>query len=267
VKQYLDLLNQVLCEGEWSDNRTGIRTLSVQGAMAKYDLRNGFPLLTTKKMAWKQIVGELLCFLHGYTDIRKFHEHGVTIWDANLNAPKWVENRVTEHDLGKIYGYQWRNFRGIDQLKYLLHDIHVNPTSRRLIVTAWNPMELDDMCLPPCHVLFKVNIRGEYLNLSFYQRSCDAVLGIPFNIASYALLTHILAKMTGYKPGTLVHFMDDLHIYENHIDAAREQLSREPKALPTVELSTINSLDELDDLKIELLNYTSHPAIKAEMAV
>lgn len=267
MRQYLDLLQEVAEFGEWSGNRTGVRTKGLFGKMIQHDLSDGFPLLTTKKMAWNQIKGELLSFIAGDTDVRKFRERGCTIWDANLDAEWWKAKRESEYDLGLIYGFQWRSFNGVDQLKELVETIKKDPSSRRLIVSAWNPNQIEFMCLPPCHVMFQVRITGDYLNLAWYQRSCDLFLGVPFNIASYALLTHILAEMTGYLPGTVTGFLGDVHIYENHLDQVDMQLSRNELNLPSLHLSDITTLDRLDNATIDLVNYECHPAIKAEMAV
>ena len=453
MKQYLDLLQKVAEEGQWSDNRTGIRTKGIFGAMIQHDLAEGFPLLTTKKMAWNQIKGELLAFISGTTDVREFRKRGCTVWDANLDADWWKEKRDDEFDLGLIYGSRWRawesynnlcpparplpklreglertylgvaNGKGkegsivakvwegmidrcyntnspsypdygacnvyvcdrwlefkafeedvklipnwnlkeqdprgyvldkdelgtgycyslescqwitpsensnlkstkiytvekngrkftfenptafceqhridnrnfsdlwtgnknakkrsgytlvsirdkptgyVDQLQNLIDDIKKNPTSRRLIVTAWDPNTLDRACLPPCHVMFQVKVRDGRLDLCWFQRSCDLFLGVPFNLASYALLTHILASITGYEPGVVTGFLGDVHIYENHLDQVDEQLSRTELQLPTISVGKINSINLVDNATIDLVNYVSHPAIKAEMAV
>jgi len=267
MKQYLDLLQKVAEEGQWSDNRTGIRTKGIFGTMIQHDLAEGFPLLTTKKMAWNQIKGELLAFISGTTDVREFRKRGCTVWDANLDADWWKEKRDDEFDLGLIYGYQWRNMNGVDQLANLVMDINSNPNSRRLIVSAWNPSDINFVCLPPCHVMFQVKVRDGRLDLCWFQRSCDLFLGVPFNLASYALLTHILASITGYEPGVVTGFLGDVHIYENHLDQVDEQLSRTELQLPTISVGKINSINLVDNATIDLVNYVSHPAIKAEMAV
>ena len=268
MKQYLDLLQKIKDEGIWTENRTGIRTKSMNGEIMKFDHADGFPILTTKKMAFQSIVGELLAFLSGSTDVRTFRDLGCNVWNANLDAPEWVAKRKDEFDLGCIYGKQWRDFSGVDQIKNLIDQIKNNPTSRRLIVSAWNPEELDDMCLPPCHVLFQVIIReNKFLDLLMFQRSADFFLGVPYNITSYALLQCILAKLTGYTPGIFTHFLGDLHIYENHMEQVETQLSRPPRALPFL---IINPFDNIENLTLEDFNlfcYDPWPAIKAPMAV
>ena len=268
MKQYLSLLKEIKEQGVWSENRTGIRTKSLIGVMRKYDHADGFPVVTTKKLAFKQVVGELLAFISGTTDVRDFHKFGCTVWDANLNAPSWVAKRKDEHDLGLVYGAMWRDFNGVDQLRNLVDKIKTDPDSRRLIVSAWNPEALDDVCLPPCHVLFQVFIREDkFLDLVFYQRSNDSFLGVPFNITSYALLQRILAQMTNYVPGILTHFMGDAHIYENHLEQVDEQLTREPLPLPKLVISPFEDFENLTPSHFLLYDYKHHEAIKAEMAV
>lgn len=268
MKQYLSLLLDVANNGEWEENRTGIRTLSLNGAMRKYNLREGFPAVTTKKLAFKQVVGELLAFLKGTTDIREFHKLGCTVWDENLNSEYWIPKRQDENDLGLIYGKMWREFNYVDQIQKLLNDIATNPTSRQMVVSAWDPASIGDVCLPPCHVMFHVLIRQDtYLDLIFYQRSCDLFLGVPFNIASYALLAHILAQHTGYEVGELTHFMGSYHIYENHLSQVDTQLRRVPYDLPTLTIKQFRTLDDLTPDMFELIGYESYPAISAPMAV
>ncbi len=265
MKTYLDLLQLVLDKGERRSDRTGTGTVGVFGAQARYDLADGFPLLTTKKLHWKSIVHELLWFLKGDTNIRYLKENGVSIWD------EWADENG---DLGRVYGAQWRDWKtadggSVDQIARLVERIKKDPFSRRHIVTAWNPAEVDQMALPPCHALFQfyVSPSGK-LSCQLYQRSADLFLGVPFNIASYALLTLMMAQVCGLKPGEFVHSFGDLHIYLNHLDQVRLQLSREPKALPSARLNPeIKAIDGFDFGDIELLNYEPHPLIKAPIAV
>ena len=298
MKQYLDLLQEILTNGIRQSNRTGIDTLTLPGAMLKFDLREGFPAVTTKKLAFNQVKGELIGFLRGCTNVKDFQELGCTVWDANANAPAWQDNPACkgQDDLGRIYGSQWRNWTGwdemalgfsgstvetrysLDQIDIALNTLRNNPESRRILVNAWNPAELDQACLPPCHVLFQLlpHVANNTLHMTMYQRSCDMFLGVPFNIASYALLLHLFAKWSGFKVGTLTMFLADAHIYVNHIDQVKEQLSREPLKLPIVgiiypEEAVTMSLDELlDNLEPEeifLIDYEHYAAIKAPMAV
>lgn len=284
VKQYQDLLTNILENGTWQNNRTGIRTKMIPGAMIKFDMADGFPAMTTKKLAFKQVIGELLGFLRGADTLEQFNKLGCTVWDANGKADAWtMSDEFCSVDkagyLGRIYGVQWSNWNGeLDQIQKLLRDIRKNPTSRRMIVTAWNPTELDRMALPPCHYSFQVIIEQESgkMHLLWNQRSVDTFLGLPFNIASYATLLHILAKMTGYIPGTLTGFLADVHIYENHLDQVNEQLSRVPGKLPELDikddsawvwLSDMNIIDDLEPNDFALVNYYPQSSIKAEMAV
>lgn len=270
MKQYLDLVREVLETGTMEKTRTGVDALSIDGAMMKFNHQSGFPIVTTKRVDFTQVKGELIAFMRGYTDIRDFHKLGVKIWDANLDADYWVSKRKDEYDLGKIYGYQWRNFNGVDQFNKLIDNIIQNPINRRLLVSAWNPAQLDQMALPPCHVSFQVIIKGDYLHLLMYQRSCDLFLGVPFNISSYCLLQALLAKTLGYKPGNFTHFLADVHIYEPHIELMKQQLEREPKNLPQLQLNfphLIATPAVVEPDWIGLANYNHHPAIKAEMMV
>lgn len=260
MKVYLDLLKDVLENGQQRDDRTGVGTLSVFGRQCRYDLSMGFPLLTTKKCHLRSIIHELLWFIRGETNIKYLHENKVTIWD------EWAD----EHgELGPIYGRQWRNWAGHDQLSDVIEQIKVNPISRRLIVSAWNVAELNKMALPPCHMMFQFYVHtDERLSCQLYQRSADVFLGVPFNIASYALLTLMVAQVTGLKPGTFVHTFGDVHLYLNHGDQAKLQLTRTPKPLPTMKLNPhVNSLFDFRYEDFLLENYTPHPAIKAEIAV
>ena len=286
MKQYLNLLERVLEEGKWQQNRTGIPTKRIEGAMLEFNLKEGFPAVTTKKLAWKNVVGELLGFIRGYTDAEMFRELGCTIWDQNANENEaWLanSNRVGKDDLGRIYGAQWRNWtvpystQTIDQLENAVSEIMHNPTSHRIIVTAWNPGELDLMALPPCHMTYQflVDVESNELSLCMYQRSCDLFLGIPFNIASYALLLEMVAAATGRVASKLVMFLADVHIYQNHIEQVLEQLKREPFAPPQLKIAEVffnssvglNRLNEAEPSDFQLENYVSHLPIKGDMAV
>jgi len=264
MRQYLELMQHVLQHGTRKQDRTGTGTLSVFGYQMRFDLGAGFPLLTTKKVHLKSIIHELLWFLRGERNIKSLHEHGVTIWDewADLNG-----------DLGPIYGVQWRSWTArdghtIDQISQVLHDLRTNPDSRRLIVSAWNVGELENMALPPCHTFFQFYVADQRLSCQLYQRSGDIFLGVPFNIASYALLTMMVAHVTGYQPGEFIHTLGDAHLYLNHLDQARTQLARTPRPLPTMHLNPeIKSIFDFQYDDFELLNYDPHPAIKAPVAV
>jgi thymidylate synthase len=267
VRQYHDLLRLVLEEGQPRADRTGTGTLSVFGAQTRFDLRTegpGFPLLTTKKLHIKSIIYELLWFLRGDTNIRYLNEHGVTIWD------EWADE---SGELGRVYGAQWRDWRGangarVDQIDNLITQIKSNPQSRRLIVNAWNPAEIEKVALPPCHVLFQFYVQDEELSCQLYQRSADLFLGVPFNIASYSLLTMMVAQICDLRPGDFVHTFGDLHLYNNHLDQTREQLSRDCRSLPRMQLNP--AIKNIDDFKFEdfkLLGYDPHPPIKAPIAV
>lgn len=264
MRQYHDLLRLVFESGNERTDRTGVGTLSVFGAQARYDLRNSFPLLTTKKLHLKSIIYELLWFLRGDTNVRYLNEHGVTIWD------EWAD---ANGDLGRVYGAQWTDWRGangerINQIENVIAQIRRNPDSRRLIVSAWNPAEIKGMALPPCHVLFQFYVNEGELSCQLYQRSADLFLGVPFNIASYALLTMMVAQVCDLAPGEFVHTFGDLHLYQNHLEQAREQLGRACRPLPRMRLNP--DLREIDEFKFEdfqLENYDPHPAIKAPIAV
>jgi thymidylate synthase len=264
MRQYLDLLEHVLQNGVKKADRTGTGTISVFGYQMRFDLQQGFPVLTTKRLHLRSIIHELLWFLRGETNLDYLHANNVTIWD------EWAD----EHgDLGHIYGYQWRSWpshdgRSIDQIANVIRSIKENPDSRRLIVSAWNVGELDKMALPPCHLLFQFYVADGKLSCQLYQRSCDIFLGVPFNIASYALLTLMMARVTGLKPGDFVHTLGDAHIYLNHIDQVRLQLGREPYPLPKMIINPDkkNIFDFVfEDFK--LVNYLSHPHIKGEISV
>ncbi len=265
MREYQRLLSLVLEHGAPRTERTGVGTRAVFGAQARFDLRAGFPLLTTKKLHLKSIIYELLWFLRGDTNVGYLREHGVTIWD------EWAD--LQTGDLGRVYGAQWRDWRAadgrhIDQIANVIAQIQKNPTSRRLIVSAWNPGETEGMALPPCHALFQFFVNTGELSCQLYQRSADLFLGVPFNIASYALLTMMVAQVCGLRPGEFVHTFGDLHLYENHLDQARLQLSREPRPLPTMRLNP--AVERVEDFRYEdftLENYDPHPAIKAPIAV
>ncbi|HEY9172223.1 MAG TPA: thymidylate synthase [Verrucomicrobiae bacterium] len=262
--QYLDLLRHVLERGRFKADRTGTGTYSVFGAQVRYPLKESFPLLTTKKLHVKSIIHELLWFLAGDTNVKSLNERGVTIWD------EWAGENG---DLGRIYGAQWTDWRtpdgrSINQIDRVIAEIRQNPDSRRLIVTAWNPGELDQMALPPCHTLFQFYVSEGELSCQLYQRSADIFLGVPFNIASYALLTLMVAQVCGLKAGDFVHTCGDLHLYSNHVEQAKLQLSRTPRPLPTMKLNPgVKTLRDFKFEDFELIGYDPHPAIKAPVAV
>lgn len=251
-------------QGKPRSDRTGTGTLSVFGAQTRFPLVEGFPLLTTKKLHLKSIIYELLWFLHGDTNIKYLNDHGVTIWD------EWANE---QGDLGRVYGAQWCDWRtpqghSINQIQQVIEQIRKNPTSRRLIVSAWNVGELDQMALPPCHALFQFFIQDRELSCQLYQRSADLFLGVPFNIASYALLTIMVAQVCDLRPGTFVHTFGDLHLYSNHLEQARLQLTREPRPLPRMKLNpAVRDITQFKYEDFELSGYEPHPAIKAPIAV
>ncbi len=264
MKQYLDLLQRILAEGAEKTDRTGTGTLSVFGHQMRFDLQQGFPLLTTKKLHLRSIIHELLWFLNGDTNIRYLKENGVSIWDD------WAD----EHgDLGPVYGFQWRSWPGkdgssVDQISKVVDSIRSNPDSRRHMVVAYNPAYVDEMALPPCHAMFQFYVAGGRLSCQLYQRSADTFLGVPFNIASYALLTHMMAQQCDLEPGEFVWTGGDVHIYSNHLEQVREQLSRKPYPLPR--LAIRRKADSIFDYRFEdfeILDYQSHPHIKAPVAV
>jgi thymidylate synthase len=264
MRQYLDLLKHILEHGVEKGDRTGTGTLSVFGHQMRFDLAAGFPLLTTKKLHTRSIVHELLWFLSGSTNVGPLHEHGVTIWD------EWADENG---DLGPIYGHQWRSWPApdggtIDQISRLLEQIRSNPDSRRLVVSAWNVADLDKMKLPPCHALFQFWVAEGKLSCQLYQRSADVFLGVPFNIASYALLTEMIARVTGLAAGEFIHTLGDAHLYLNHLEQAREQLTRAPRPLPRLELNpAVRSLFDYTFEDVRIVGYDPHPAIKAPIAV
>jgi thymidylate synthase len=264
VKQYLDLLRDVRHNGTPKADRTGTGTLSVFGRQLRFDLSRGFPALTTKKLLLKSVFHELLWFLRGETDLRYLHENEVHIWD------EWAD---ADDQLGPIYGAQWRSWRGadgriVDQISWVIDEIARDPTSRRLVVSAWNVAELPNMALPPCHALFQFYVSAGKLSCQLYQRSADVFLGVPFNIASYALLTHMIAHVSNLEPGEFVHTFGDVHLYTNHIEQADTQLAREPYELPRLELKPgVRSIFDFGFEDIHLAGYKSHPLIKAPIAV
>lgn len=288
MKAYLDIINKILTEGIEKENRTGIKTLAIPGIMFEHEMEQGFPLLTTKIVPLRLIASELEFFIKGLTDKNWLIENNNHIWDEWCSPDKVPYNNdeetkkkmAAERDLGPIYGWQWRNFgsdyqaydkapveQGIDQLKTLIETIKKDPSSRRLLVSAWNPIDLPRMALPPCHYSFQVTVIGNKLNLLWNQRSVDVALGLPFNIASYALLLHLLAKETNYQEGKLVGFLADTHIYFNHIEGLKEQITRQPYTLPkisTLNFTTIFNWQYQDTL---LENYQHHPKISFEVAV
>ncbi|WP_418665109.1 thymidylate synthase [Barnesiella intestinihominis] len=264
MKQYLDLLQHVLDHGIFKEDRTGTGTHSVFGYQMRFDLQDGFPLLTTKKLHLKSIIHELLWFLKGDTNVKYLQENGVRIWN------EWADENG---DLGHIYGYQWLSwpdYNGghIDQIKEAIHTIQNNPDSRRIIVSAWNVADLPQMNLPPCHAFFQFYVANGKLSLQLYQRSADIFLGVPFNIASYALLLMMVAQVTGLEAGDFVHTLGDAHIYNNHIEQVREQLSREPRALPKMKLTPdVKSIFDFKYEDFELTDYNPHPHIAGKVAV
>lgn len=268
MQQYLDALNTILEQGEDSSDRTGTGTRSCFGMQMRYDLSQGFPLVTTKKLHLRSIIHELLWFLSGDTNIGYLQQNGVSIWN------EWADENG---DLGPVYGHQWRSFGAegetapqpeADQIKTLMDSIRNTPDSRRLIVSGWNPLQVNAMALPPCHTLWQVRILGGRLHLQLYQRSADMFLGVPFNIASYALLTHMIAHVSGYQPGHFVHTIGDAHIYANHMSQVREQLERTPRPLPRLTIQ--RQVSQLTDFRFEdfkFAGYDPYPAIKAPVAV
>ena len=264
MQQYLDLLDYVIKHGVHKKDRTGTGTISVFGYQMRFDLQEGFPVLTTKKLHLRSIIHELLWFLKGDTNIKYLHDNRVTIWD------EWADENG---DLGPVYGYQWRSWpssegRYVDQIARVIESILNNPESRRHIVSAWNVGELDEMALPPCHLLFQFYVADGKLSCQLYQRSCDIFLGVPFNIASYALLTMMMARVTSLEAGDFVHTLGDAHIYLNHIDQVKLQLTREPYPLPQMNIDpSKKNIDDFVFEDFELVNYQSHPHIKGEISV
>lgn len=264
MQQYLDLLSRILNEGVHKGDRTGTGTLSVFGNQMRFDLRDGFPLLTTKKLHLKSIIYELLWFLRGDTNVHYLQEHGVRIWN------EWADENG---ELGPVYGHQWRSwpdYKGgtIDQITNVLEQIKHNPNSRRMLVTAWNPAEVDEMALPPCHCLFQFYVADGRLSLQLYQRSGDTFLGVPFNIASYALLLQMMAQVTGLEAGEFIHTTGDTHLYSNHLEQAKLQLTRTPRPLPKMKINPdVKDLFAFKYEDFELVDYNPYPHISAEVAV
>lgn len=296
MHNYTHLCSKIILNGVESTDRTGVGTLSMFGEQLRFDLSEGFPAITTKKLAWKSVVSELLWFIEGSGDERRLAEilYGTrdagkkTIWTANADAPYWKSNARSTGDLGRVYGVQWRhwrtvdegsnpykidstlnriNYRETDQLVNLIDGLKNDPTGRRHILSAWNPGELKDMALPPCHMFAQFYLRNNKLSCQMYQRSADMFLGVPFNIASYALLTHLIAKEIGSDVGELILTFGDVHIYTNHREQVLEQMSRRPFTLPTLDISLVESIFTATVDQIKLINYIHHPPIKAEMAV
>ncbi|MCC7429323.1 thymidylate synthase [bacterium] len=259
MKQYLELLSHVLASGVQKEDRTGTGTLSVFGYQMRFDLQRGFPLVTTKKLHLKSIIHELLWFLQGSTNTKYLNENGVKIWD------EWADENG---NLGPVYGKQWRNFGGIDQISQVVGQIKKNPNSRRLLVSAWNVPEIEKMKLPPCHVLFQFYVANNKLSCQLYQRSADIFLGVPFNIASYSLLTLMIASVCGLEPGDFIHTFGDTHLYLNHVEQAKLQLSRKPFSLPEMKINKeVKSVFDFCYADFSLENYEFHPHIKAEVSV
>ncbi len=264
MKQYLSLLDHVLKNGVQKQDRTGTGTISVFGYQMRFDLRENFPLMTTKKLHLRSILHELLWFLQGATNIKYLSDNKVTIWN------EWARENG---ELGPVYGYQWRSWpksdgSHVDQIAQVVNSIQTNPDSRRHIVSAWNVADLDNMALPPCHLMFQFYVANGELSCQMYQRSCDIFLGVPFNIASYALLTMMMAQVTGLKPGEFVHTLGDAHIYLNHIDQVKLQLTRQPLPLPQMKINPeVIGIDDFRFEDFQLVNYESHPHIKGDIAV
>lgn len=285
MRPYLDLLQRILDEGTWTENRTGVRTLGVFGHRLAFDLADGFPLVTTKKVHFKSVVTELLFFLRGYTDVRWLQERKCRIWNEWATPEQCAKRGLEPGDLGPVYGWQWRHFgaeyrgtkgddgvdydgQGVDQLAWVLRELRENGDSRQIVLSAWNPVDRPRQALPPCHVLVHFRARNGKLDASMFQRSCDVFLGVPFNIASYALLVHLVARAVGLEPGTFVHFLSDAHLYENHLDQVRTQLAREPRPRPRLEIAgPVREPWDVTADDIALFDYDPHPALRGEVAV
>ncbi|MBX4200722.1 thymidylate synthase [Candidatus Parcubacteria bacterium] len=274
MKQYLEALKKIMDEGTDRPDRTGVGSRAIFGVPMRFNMADGFPAMTTKKLAFDVMKAELLWFLSGSSDNKILNEMGCHIWDGNANADYWKPKAKFEGDLGRVYGVQWRAWKSpyndtpIDQIAQVIEKLKKNPTDRRMIVTAWNPAELDMMALPPCHLLFQFFAIDGKLSLMMYQRSCDTFLGIPFNIASYSLLLHMIAQVTGLKAHEFILMMADAHIYLNHFEQVKEQLAREPYALPKLWLNPdVKNIDDFKMEDIKLVDYKYHPTIKAPMAV
>ncbi|MEM3113022.1 MAG: thymidylate synthase [Candidatus Pacearchaeota archaeon] len=288
MKEYLEIVRKILDKGELKKNRTGIDTISIAGAMFEHDMSEGFPLLTTKKMAHKSIRVELEGFIKGITDKKWYQDRGCRIWDEWCNPQKVMyghddetkRKMFEERDLGPIYGFQWRHFdapyinfdsdytgKGVDQLANILNSLKNNPNDRRMVINAWNPQQLNQMALPPCHYAFQVTVINDKLNLLWAQRSVDTMIGLPFNIASYGFLLHLLAKESGFKEGKLVGFLGDVHIYLNHIKGVEEQIKREPYGLSKVVTDNFNSLFNWEHNMTKIVGYKSHDKIEFPLAI
>lgn len=287
MRQYLEFLEHILTKGSKKDDRTQTGIISTFGYQMRFDLREGFPLLTTKKVHLKSIIHELLWFVRGDTSLRYLAENNVRIWNEwpyerfkkssdynNESMTDYIERVKSDDafckkhgDLGPVYGKQWRDFSGYDQLAKVIEEIKTNPDSRRLIVSAWNPPQLQDMALPPCHLLFQFYVRDNHLSLQLYQRSADAFLGVPFNIASYALLLMMVAEVTGLVAHEFVHTIGDAHIYSNHLEQVKLQLSRQPRSLPKMIIKKHDRIEDYVYEDFELVDYHPHPAIKGKVAV
>ena len=287
MKQYLELLKKILDEGTWTDNRTGVRCKGLWGETMRFDLSAGFPLVTTKKIPIKSMVTELLFFIKGYTDVRWLQERGCRIWNEWATKEQCEKRGLQEFDLGPVYGWQWRHFgakytgmkgdkpecvnydgQGVDQLMWVQDQLRNNPNNRQVILSAWNPVDFPKQALPPCHVLCHFRVINGKLNTLLLQRSCDSFLGVPWNISGYALLTHLMAQTCNLQVGTFVHVLDDVHIYENHVEQVKEQLSREPRQLPNLKLNTeVKNIQDFTESDIEVIGYHPYATIKAQVAV
>ena len=274
MKQYLDLLKKIMDEGTDRPDRTGIGSRAIFGQQMRFNMKDGFPAMTTKKLAFEVVKAELLWFLSGSSDNKELQKLGCHIWDGNANADYWKPKAKFEGDLGRVYGVQWRSWKSpytdvpIDQVTNVINQLKKNPSDRRIIISAWNPAELDMMALPPCHLLCHFFCVGKKLSLLMYQRSCDTFLGVPFNIASYSLLLQMVAQVTGLEAHEFVHILGDTHIYLNHFDQVKEQMSREPYPLPKLWLNPeVKNIFDFKMEDIKLIDYKYHPTIKAPMAV
>ena len=274
MRQYLDALQKIMQDGEDRPDRTGVGSRAYFSIPMRFNMADGFPAVTTKKLAFEAVKAELLWFLSGSSDNKKLQEMGCHIWDANAEAEYWKPKAKFEGDLGRVYGVQWRSWKSsytdtpIDQIKNVIEKLKTNPNDRRMIVSAWNPAELDMMALPPCHLLFQFFCVGNKLSLMMYQRSCDMFLGVPFNIASYSLLLHMVAQVTGLVAHECILILADAHVYLNHFDQVKEQLTRTPTALPKLWLNPdIKNIDDFRMEDIKLIDYKYQPSIKAPMAV
>jgi thymidylate synthase len=273
VRQYLDILAKALESGVDRDDRTGTGTRAIFGEVMRFRMGEGFPAVTTKRLAFRAVLAELLWFIAGSSDVNELHALGTHIWDGNAYAPYWTPRARFDGDAGRNYGQQWRDWiapdgRHVDQLADVVRGIRERPSSRRHVVTAWNPGELEATSLPACHALFQFFVADGRLSLMMYQRSCDLFLGVPFNIASYALLTHMVAQVTGLEAGDFVHTLGDAHLYSNHVEQAREQLTREPRPLPELRLDpACRSIDDFEIDSVEVVGYDPHPAIRAPIAI